>query len=196
MELDGILKFIKLTHDFQKVERTLKVAGLDRKENDVEHSYQLALVAWYIVSVYNLDLDIDKVIKYALLHDLVEVYAGDTYVFDENIEVHETKAQREHEALQKLQTEFAEFPELIDLITRYEQHVDEESKFIYALDKILPPMNIYLDNGRTWKELDQRLEKIKAHAAPKVAKHGEIEKYFYQFMEMLEREHDQLFNQR
>jgi len=148
MELEQIFKFIKLTHDFQKVERTIFVAGTNRNENDVEHSYQLALVAWYIISTYKLSLNIDLAIKYGLLHDLVEVYAGDTYIFDKDQSVIDSKVEREYKALERLKDEFPEFSEMTDLIVQYEKREDEESKFIYALDKVVAPINIYLDGGK------------------------------------------------
>jgi putative hydrolase of HD superfamily len=194
MELDGILKFTKLTTEFQKIERVLFNNGSERNENDVEHSYQLALVGWYIVSTYELPLNIDLVIKYGLLHDLVEVYAGDTYIFDPDPERHASKVDREHQALLQLKKEFPEFPELTDLIETYEKREDEESKFVYALDKLIAPINIYLDGGRTWNEHKITFQQIRENKTPKVAVHTEVKKYFDQFMELLEKEKDKLFS--
>ncbi len=192
-KLDNIFKFIKLTHDFQKIERVLWVTGQNRKENDVEHSYQLALCAWYIISTTKLPLDIDKAVKYGLLHDLVEVYAGDTDAFDPDKSVHESKAEREHQALQRLKVEFPEFPEMTELIDLYEKKSDEESKFIYALDKIIPPLNIYLDNGRTWNEKGITLQQIQENKKDKVKVSPEIDKYFEDLMELFESEKERLF---
>ncbi len=195
MELDQIFKFIKLTHDFQKVERTIFVAGTNRNENDVEHSYQLALVAWYIISNYKLPLNIDLAIKYAMLHDLVEVYAGDTYIFDKDQAVIDSKVDREYEALQRLKKEFPEFSEMTDLIEQYEGRDDEESKFIYALDKVVAPINIYLDGGKLWKVKGVTFEELVENKAPKVAAHAEVKKYFDQLLVLLEKEKHDLFHQ-
>ncbi len=193
MELDGIFKFLKLTHDFQKVERVIFVNGLDRKENDVEHSYQLAMLGWYITSTQKLNLNIDLVIKYGMLHDLVEVYAGDTYLFDKDPTVHESKVQREAEALEKLKIEFSEFPEMTETISAYEKRDDEESQFIYALDKIIPPLNIYLDEGRTWKKHDISFKQLFDSKVEKVAAHPEVEKFFHQLVELLKADLPKLF---
>ncbi|MDQ3018304.1 MAG: HD domain-containing protein [bacterium] len=192
-ELEGILKFIKLTHDFQKIERINLIKGEERYENDVEHSYQLALIGWYIVSSQKLDLNIDRVIQYSLLHDLVEVYAGDTYAFDADVSVHESKVERERLALVQLKEEFSEFPEMTNTIEQYEQRLDEESKFVYALDKIIPPLNMYLDGGRTWQRHSITLDQIIENKTPKVAVHPEIQKYFEQIVALLKSEQDQLW---
>ncbi len=193
-ELESIIKFIKLTHDFQKIERVTLVAGTDRMENDAEHSYQLALVGWYLVSTYKLPLNADLVVKYGLIHDLVEVYAGDTYAFDKDPSVHASKVQREQEALRKLQIEFPEFNELTDLISAYEKHEDEESRFIYALDKVVAPINIYLDGGGLWKVKKVTFQEMLDNKTEKVAAHPEVKKYFEQLVKLLEQE-QHLFHQ-
>lgn len=193
MELDGILKFIKLTTDFQKIERMTLATGIKRYENDAEHSYELAMVGWYIVSSLKLPLNVDLVIKYGMLHDLVEVYAGDTYIFDPDPERHASKVDREHKALLQLKKEFTEFPEMTDLIEQYEKREDEESQFVYALDKLIPPINIYLDGGKTWNEHKITFEQIIENKTPKVAAHPEIKKYFDQLMVLLEKEKHLLF---
>lgn len=81
LELPNIINFTKLLNKFCDIERVIHSNGGDRLENDVEHSYRLAMLAWYIISSNKLSLDLDLVIKYALVHDLVEVYAGDTYIY-------------------------------------------------------------------------------------------------------------------
>lgn len=193
MEIEGIVKFTKLIHDFQKVERAVHVPRADRMENDVEHSYQLALVAWYVITVNKLSLDVNKAMRYALIHDFVEVYAGDTDATDPDPEVHATKAEREHQALLKLKQELTEFPEFIEAIDSYEQKQDEEAMFVYSLDKILPPLNIYLDSGRAWKIRGLSLEDVIAHGMSRVSGHPEVKKYYEQLAELLAKEKQVLF---
>lgn len=77
--LQNTLKALSLLHDFQKVERVVFVPQRDRQENDVEHSYLLAMLAWQLAEILAPQLSKEKVIKYALVHDLVEVYAGDVF---------------------------------------------------------------------------------------------------------------------
>ena len=185
---------MRLLNEFQKVERTILVGHAERLENDVEHCYQLALVAWYAVEAYRLPLNADKVIKYALLHDLVEVYAGDTYIFDKDPAVHQSKVQREHEALERIKQELPEFLQMTSIITEYERREDEESNFIYALDKVIAPLNIYLQGGRTWKKYQVTFDQLMENKSPKVKAHPEVERYFLQLKEILEKEQDQSFH--
>ena len=156
MSFPLLLKFQRLLLQFQAVERVVYVPGTKRLENDVEHSYGLAMLAWYICSKDNLSLDLNKILKYALIHDVVEVYAGDTYAYDAAAQA--TKKEREHKALLKLKKEFQEFPELYDTIDVYEAQTDDESQFIKALDKLHPHLLTYLDEGKMWRERGMTLK--------------------------------------
>ncbi len=192
-QLSGLLQFFKLTHTFQHIQRRLRVTGEDRFENDAEHSYQLALVAWYIIQKENLPLHMDKVFMYALAHDLVEVYAGDTYAHDPDPAIHASKEERERLAAERLRADFAEFPELHEAIQGYEHLVDEESKLVYALDKVLPPTNIYLDGGKSWREMGVTREMIAKAKADKVAVSPVIQKYWHLILTCIETEERELF---
>ncbi len=160
MDFDSLLKFITLTHEFQRTKRSIYATGEDRLEHDAEHSYQLGMVAWYLVSSQKLTLNIDRVIKYALVHDLVEVYAGDTPNFGKGVELKADKSKREEEALEKLQKDFPQATDMFELITRYEKRDDAESRFVYALDKFLSSANIYLDEGRSWFKNNVTLQEM------------------------------------
>lgn len=191
--LDRLLSFAKILNDLRLVERMVRANGIDRMENDVEHSYSLAMLAWYIIDTHNLPLDRDKVFKYALAHDVVEVYAGDTYLFSEDEEFLKSKPQREKEAAERLKREFPEMPELHEAIAGYVLKEDEESRFVYALDKIEPVLKIYLDKGRTWKEQHITPDMIIAHKKDKVAFSPEIQKYFDELISLLKKEEEDLF---
>jgi putative hydrolases of HD superfamily len=156
--LKKVFRFLRLTYLFRDVEREVLYSDNKRKENDLEHSGQLALLAWYLIKSQNLKLDENKAIKYALVHDLVEAYAGDTFIYDAS--KNKTKAIREKRAIQKLKKTYPEFSEMHTLIEEYESFANKESKFIYALDKLIPACNIYLDNGRLWKHHNVTLDMI------------------------------------
>jgi len=190
--MENILNFIKLTHKFQKIERRIKVAGEDRNENDFEHSYQLAMLAWYIVDTQNLSLDKNLIMKYALVHDFVETYAGDTYFYASE-EERISKGKREEEAMIKINGEVSEFNEFNKIIFQYQNKSDEESKFIYALDKIIPILNIYIDGGRTWKLNNITFDMIVEGKSKKVKEPEIINKYFEKIVEMLKKDKDKLF---
>ena len=152
------------------------------------------MLAWYITTTYNLPFDKEKILKYALVHDLVEVYAGDTYAYTEDKALLDSKEQREKEAAERLKKEFPEFEELHKLIHEYEQKSDEESKFIYALDKIEPMLYIYLDNGRLWKEYNISLKMSIEHKIEKVSVSPTIKKIFDELLTLLEKDKNTLFN--
>lgn len=192
-DIEKLLDFILFTNKVQKVVRSLYVTGEDRLENDAEHSFQVALVAWYIANSNNLNLDIGKILKYSLVHDLVEVYAGDTFAHTKDKALKESKAAREKAALDKIISEFPEFSDIYSLIDDYENRIDDESKLVYAVDKVMPPMNIYNDKGRSWRKHKVTLDMIKNEKKEKVKVSKDIESYWNKFLEKLEVNPD-LFN--
>ena len=191
--LKSLLSFALILGELQMVERVIRVRGGDRWENDVEHSYSLAMLAWYILDTKKLPLDRDRVFRYALAHDLVEVYAGDTYLYSEDEELLASKPERERLAAERLLAEFPEVPEMHEAIRGYVKKEDAESRFVYALDKIEPMIKIYLDGGRTWKEKEITLEMAYKSKKDKVALSPEIQSYFDELMTLLRKEEKELF---
>lgn len=161
------LQLLEFLTDFQAVERTIYVPKLERRENDTEHSYNLAMAAWLIVLKDRLPLDVDLVIKYSLVHDLVEVYAGDVSALDE--EGRKTKAARERAALQRLKDNQLTV-EITALIEEYERQDNQESRFVYALDKLMAKfmlihgqIPIWRQHGITYDDWRERfLDKMQA----------------------------------
>lgn len=191
--LDNILFFADFLNRFRAVERKVRVNGQNRWENDAEHSYQLAMLAWYIVSSNNLPLDTNKVIQYALAHDLVETYAGDTPLFSDDKAHAASKHEREQKALERIREEFPDFPDLRSLVAAFEKRIDAESRFVYALDKLQPAIAIYLDNGRTWKERGVTLDMIVEWKKENIAVSPDVEKYFHELVAPLEEKKAELF---
>lgn len=152
--MQDLIAVQKLINDFAKVKRSVYMPESDDYENDVHHSFSLALLAWQIHDKLNLDLDVAKILKYALVHDLVEVYAGDTHAFSTAAE-RKRKLLKEAESLKKLRQEFAElFPDLTDTMAAYEEgdHADDEAKFVWSVDKLQPMLQGQIDNRRCFYE--------------------------------------------
>lgn len=191
--LNKLLSFAQILAELQAVERVIRVRGGDRWENDVEHSYSLAMLAWYILDTERLPLDRDLVFRYALAHDLVEVYAGDTYLYSEDQALLASKPERERLAAERLAAEFPEVPEMHAAIRGYVVKEDPESRFVYALDKIEPILKIYLDGGETWQEKGVTLEMLFASKKDKVALSPDIQLYFDELMTLLKKEEKSLF---
>lgn len=192
-DIGRLLSFIEFTKKFKDVERAIIWKRDGRKENDAEHSFQLALVGWYIAESDKLLLNTEKIIKYALAHDLVEIYAGDTPVHTDDQEHKDSKHQREIEALEQIKHELPEFPELIEWINRYENREDNEARFVYALDKILPVINIYLDQGHSWHHNKITYQKLLDIKEGKMDFSQDILNYWDLLKELLEKDKNSLF---
>ncbi|MEI7578888.1 MAG: HD domain-containing protein [bacterium] len=193
MDLDNLMHFIAFTHKFAAIKRRIYLTGQDEDESDMEHSYQLALTAWYLVTVKKLILQLDKVLQFALVHDLVETYAGDTFFHSRDQNLRATKIAREAVALKQIIHEFPEFPDLGKWITSYEERIEPEAKFVYALDKMLPVINIYLDQGRSWARDQVTLEMILTKDA-KIKGVDSIWEYWEELKEFLRKEEQTLFS--
>ncbi|HIA92121.1 TPA: HD domain-containing protein [Candidatus Saccharibacteria bacterium] len=188
MALPNIKKLIELQAFIQQlraVKRTAYIPGTDEKENDVDHSFSLAVTAWYIASGSDNNYDTEKILQYALVHDMVEVHAGDTY-FLADISTLNAKKEKEAAALRQLEADWRDqFPEMIQRIKEYENKQTKEARFVYAVDKIMPLTIHANDNWRTWREMD-----VDPHAAFKIKKEKlpvseEIAKYLTEIEELM-----------
>jgi putative hydrolase of HD superfamily len=184
-DIPRLIEFQKLLLTFSQIDRVIDRKHHDAyiRENDTEHSYNLALTAWYLAPYFP-QLDSNSLIKFALAHDLVEVHAGDTYAFADK-ELIDSKAAREAEAVKQLKADWPDFPELHDVIHEYEQKTSEEAKFIYALDKIMPIMTIYISEGLTWKHEGLTLERLHAVKLHQIAVSEDIKPYYDALYELL-----------
>ena len=190
--LAPLIEFVKFTHLLQKGDRVVLVNGENEWENDSEHSFQLALTAWYLVEQGKVDLDLGKVIRMALVHDLVEAYAGDTFIYGKP-EVLATKEHREKEALEQIRRKFSSnFSALTELIEEYEVRQTPESCFVYALDKLVPILNIYTDNGRTWRQEGITLDKLLEAKTDKISLSPEVMPFYEEIVDIL-KQNSQLF---
>jgi 5'-deoxynucleotidase YfbR-like HD superfamily hydrolase len=191
--LDQVIALMKLSNQFSLVQRAIYKIDTERMENDAEHSYQLAFLGWQLNDMLKLWLDSNRIMQYALAHDLVEIYAWDTDAMWTAWDP-ATKVQREHEAFLRLQNEYSSFASFIEALEKYEARSDEESRFVYALDKLLPTINIYLNWWRDWKRKGVTLADTKAYKDKKVAEHPEIEKLYNELNQRLEENYDMYFD--
>ncbi|HEY1085561.1 MAG TPA: HD domain-containing protein [Candidatus Saccharimonadales bacterium] len=158
--MNRLAELQQLIADFAKVKRVVPLADAHDEENDVEHSYGLAMTCWYLHDKIAPELDLSKILRYALAHDIVEIHAGDTYPFDK--EAVATKYEREKAAMRQIEKDWHDFPMIIDFAEGYADKVDEEAKFTYAVDKMLPVIMIELADAPTiWekKQLTFEMEK-------------------------------------
>lgn len=178
LDVHNLLRDIILP--FYHVKRTTPLPiGERRWENDAEHSWAVAFLACCLAPQIDPTLDMGKVAQFAIAHDIVEVYAGDTSTFASAEELASKKA-REAEALKRLSQEFAQFPWITQTIEEYERRDCNEAKLVYAIDKyiaialdVLDEGQYYRDHQVTWEAFDKSMavHKKKAHSHPEVAKY-------------------------
>jgi putative hydrolase of HD superfamily len=144
--------FILEIDKLKTVLRKTKILHEDRLENSAEHSWQLALAAIILSEYANEKIDVAHVTKMLLIHDLVEVYSGDTFHYHK--EADDTLSEREMEAEKKI---FGILPkgqgkELLALWVEFENRQTPEAQFAASIDRFMPMlMNSYSD-GKAWKE--------------------------------------------
>lgn len=125
------------------------LADGSRFENDAEHSWHLCMYAIILEEYAPEGVDMLKVLKMALIHDLVEIYAGDTYLYD--VEGNKTKADREMKAADKLYSSLdKQGAELRALWEEFDLCETPEAKFANCLDRLQPIMLSYLTKGKMW----------------------------------------------
>ena len=140
----------------KNVFRQTHLSDHGRNENDAEHAWHMAIMTLLLSEYSNSEIDVLKTISMLLIHDLVEIYAGDTYAYDE--EGKKTQAEREAKAAEKL---YGMLPEdqgeyLKSLWLEFEAQETPEAKFARTMDCFQPLILNDATNGRAWKEHDVR----------------------------------------
>ncbi len=150
--LSGQIKFMLELDKMKNLYRQTYVLHEDRKENDAEHSWHLAVMAFLLAEYADKPVDVTKVMKMVLVHDVVEIDAGDTYCYDE--EGYKSKADREEKAARRI---FGMLPEdqekeFYDLWREFEDCETSDAKFAAVLDRLQPLLLNYTRNGISWQE--------------------------------------------
>lgn len=165
------IEFILEADKLKQVLRQTILMDRSRRENSAEHSWHIALMV-FLFAEYAADTDIDlmHVIKMLLIHDLVEIDAGDTYCYDDA--GRHDQAQREEMAADRV---FGILPddqgtELRSLWDEFEKKESAESKFANALDRVQPLLNNYFTDGQTWQE--NRINSRQVHERMRPVKDG------------------------
>ncbi len=130
-----------------------------RNENDAEHSWHLCMYAIILSEYAPKDIDLLKCIKMMLIHDLVEIYAGDTYLYDDK--GNQDKLKRETEAADKLYSMIDEQgDELKALWYEFDECKSEEAIFANAMDRMQPLLLNYLTEGKLWRKNNVQISQV------------------------------------
>lgn len=173
MSPENLLKqisFIKEIDKIKYIQRKTKLFNSDRPENDAEHSWHLAMMAIVLAEHADTPVDVLKVVKMVLIHDIVEIDAGDTFIYDN--EKSHSNTDNERIAAQRI---FGLLPqdqahELIAIWEEFEAGLSNEAKFAKAMDRLEPLLQNTSNNGGTWKEFDVDYSKV--YEKKKVVKEG------------------------
>lgn len=150
--LEQQLSFIMELDKAKQIMRQTYLADGSRKENDAEHSWHLALMAFVLAEYANEPVDVCKVMKMVMLHDIIEIDAGDTYAYDTTGNA--SKRQRELQAAERIYRllpadQAAEYRSLWD---EFEAMETSEAKFANTLDKLQPLLLNHASGGLSWRE--------------------------------------------
>ena len=142
LEIDKEKNILRQTH----------LSGHGRNENDAEHAWHMAIMAYLLQEYSNEPVDITRVMLMCLIHDVVEIDAGDTYAYDE--EGKKTQKAREEAAKERIYSLLPEDQkeELAAIFDEFEESKTPESKFAHAMDNLQPLMLNNSNDGGDWRE--------------------------------------------
>lgn len=150
--LEKQIAFILESDKEKNILRQTHLSQHGRRENDAEHAWHMALMIYLLQEYANEEFDLARAMMMALIHDIVEIDAGDTYAYDE--EGLKTQKEREEKAAERL---FGLLPEdqkqvLKGLFEEFEAYETPESKFVHAIDNLQPLLLNRSNDGSDWKE--------------------------------------------
>ena len=166
--MQQIIDFILEIDKLKKVTRKIRVRGLDRFENPAEHSWQIALLATSLVEYAESPMDINRVIRLLLVHDIGEIDTGDTMAFVEG-----GWDKRKAAELQAVKRIFGMLPgkraeEFLSLWQEFEAGETPESRFANAVDRAMPVLLNLTNNGQSWRENNISYERVVRRVAPQI----------------------------
>lgn len=154
------IDFISEIDKIKNIFRQTYVSNLSRQENDAEHSWHLALMAMVLKEYANEDVDLLHVMQLVLIHDMVEIDAGDTYAYDEVGKL--SQQEREAEAARRL---YGLLPKdqgeyLKCLFEEFEEGKTPEARFAHTMDNIQPMMLNVASDCKAWTEHQVKVSQV------------------------------------
>jgi len=166
-KLEQQIQFLAEIDKMKSIQRQTLLIDKSREETDAEHSWHFALMAITLFEYADVErVDLHRVVQMALVHDLVEIYAGDTFAYDEK--GYESKEEREAEAADKL---FSLLPseqatEYRALWEEFDRMESPDALYASAIDRLQPFLNNYLTNGHTWVKHSVSVDQVYLRIAP------------------------------
>ncbi|HEY9353060.1 MAG TPA: HD domain-containing protein [Nocardioides sp.] len=163
------LEFIAEADKLKTILRASPLAAADRRENDAEHSWHLALMVLLLAEYADEPIDVGHAIKLVIIHDMIEIYAGDSPVFDPAAVV--DQVEREIAAAERLFTMLPsdQAGEIRALWDEFEAAQTPEARFCKAMDRLEPMLLNWLNRGGTWSMPGATESRVRAREAGVVA---------------------------
>jgi len=161
--IHSITDFFYALDELKLVNRKSYVTGAERYENSAEHSWHLAMACWAMAEHLPYEYNQEKLIKLALVHDLGEIYAGDTFLYSDKRQLAD---EEERKGIELLQAHIGNpITELLDLWDEQEYGESEETKLLKVMDRVLPFLLNVQSQGKAWLENGVHVSQVeKAHA--------------------------------
>ena len=166
MQIEQILPFILEIDKLKKIERQALIHTGGRRENTAEHSWHLALSVMVLCKTSPVELNLDKAIKMALLHDIVEIDAGDTFVYNETADKKDKELQAIERITNLLPAEIGQ--DLKAIWLEFESGESAEAKFVSAIDRFLPLYSNYLNEGYSWQNHKVTSTQVEKRVGPPI----------------------------
>lgn len=162
-DLEAITQYLLELDALKLVNRRTYIDGGYRLENSAEHSWHLAMACWTVSRSFNLAISEEKLIKLALIHDLGEIDAGDTFLYDTN---RDNAHSAEREGVMRLENQKGNaITELSELWEEQETGSSLETKLLKVVDRLLPFLHNINSEGKTWRESGVKYSQVaNAHA--------------------------------
>ena len=159
--LEKQIAFLKEIDKEKFIRRRTKLTDGETQENDAEHAWHMAIMAILLAEYANEEIDVLKTVTMLLIHDLVEIDAGDTYAYDEDGK--KTQAEREKKAADRIYNMLPEdqAKKLYDIWLEFEAQETPEAKFARTMDNFQPAMLTASTGGSDWKRRGVRWEQVK-----------------------------------
>jgi len=150
--LEQQLQFINEIDQLKDIYRRSYLLSQNRKENSAEHSWHVAVMALLLKDHADGEINVGRVVEMLLIHDIVEIDAGDTFCYDEKGK--QSQHKRERKAAERI---FGLLPDdqgkrLFDLWLEYDSEETDDARFAVAVDRLMPLLHNLGTEGKSWKE--------------------------------------------
>jgi putative hydrolase of HD superfamily len=166
--IGDVVRFIVEIDKLKNVTRKVKPLETDRYENPAEHSWQIALLAWSLAPFADAPVDIDRVVKLLLVHDIGEIDTGDTMAFVVEGVAERKKAERA--AVERI-FGLLDSPARGEMLALWQEFEDErtpEARLAHAADRAMPVLLNLANNGQSWRENQISYDRVVARVGPQI----------------------------